>query len=573
MSYDLMFKQANDLYSAGQLDKAEQLYRAVLEAVPENPDVLNMLGLTAQTKGLHQEAISYFLQAVKSSPNHIALYFNLAVSYQSIQKFAQAINAYEKVISLNPNIKETYNNLGAIYECLNQPQIALQMYQNALKSDADYIDAKVNIAVLNKDLKELENLCRKYPLSELAFYYTALHFLEQKDFNKACEYILKADEICDNSPDIKLLKAKINLLLNNIQSAVEDFSSCINLNPKCVEAWVNLADLEENEQYYLKALDLDPENIVAHSNYANWLYQQNRTLEALEEYRKAVIINPDLPELSNNLALVLKDMADYERALDLMMNAFVKDVLQKQYWINIAETLVLFYQTEPEKAKKIAQKWHDLAPSNPFAKHMVSSFNADIKNFDTSYAQELFDLFAETYDQTMKKIKYAVFDKLSELDIKFSGTVLDLGCGTGEFALHFANDNTKITGVDISENMLNLAGKKQLYHNLIKADISDFIKKGLKYNFIVVLDVFEYVQNIEEVLSSVKCDTLIFNIEKADSKNKTYELCYNGRIRHNPEYIKNILLQSGYTDIKDYEFDLRQENSAPVKGVLFIAKK
>ena len=111
MSYDLMFQKANELYSAGLIDEAEQIYRNILEAVPENPDILNMMGLTAQAKNLHQQAISYFSQAIKLSPKHLPLYFNLAFSYQCLQKYIQAIEAYNKVIELNPNIKEAYNNL------------------------------------------------------------------------------------------------------------------------------------------------------------------------------------------------------------------------------------------------------------------------------------------------------------------------------------------------------------------------------------------------------------------------------------------------------------------------------
>ena len=65
MSYDLMFQKANSLYINGSLDEAEQLYRHILEAVPENPDVLNMMGLTAQAKNMHQQAVSYFSQALK----------------------------------------------------------------------------------------------------------------------------------------------------------------------------------------------------------------------------------------------------------------------------------------------------------------------------------------------------------------------------------------------------------------------------------------------------------------------------------------------------------------------------
>lgn len=44
MSYDLLFRRAVDFHQNGEFDKAEMLYRQILETVPENPEVLNLLG-------------------------------------------------------------------------------------------------------------------------------------------------------------------------------------------------------------------------------------------------------------------------------------------------------------------------------------------------------------------------------------------------------------------------------------------------------------------------------------------------------------------------------------------------
>ena len=61
MSYELMFQKAVELQQNGALNEAEQLYRQILETAPQNADVLNLLGLIAQTKGLHSEAVNYFI--------------------------------------------------------------------------------------------------------------------------------------------------------------------------------------------------------------------------------------------------------------------------------------------------------------------------------------------------------------------------------------------------------------------------------------------------------------------------------------------------------------------------------
>ena len=51
--------------------------------------------------------------------------------------------------------------------------------------------------------------------------------------------------------------------------------------------------------------------------------------------------------------------------------------------------------------------------------------------------------------------------------IKKKGTVLDLGCGTGEFVWRFLRDGFSVIGVDLSPKMLQMCEKKLLKKNLI----------------------------------------------------------------------------------------------------------
>ena len=59
-----MFQKAVALQQNGALNEAEQIYRQILETAPNNADVLNLLGLIAQQRGFHQEAVSYFYKEI-----------------------------------------------------------------------------------------------------------------------------------------------------------------------------------------------------------------------------------------------------------------------------------------------------------------------------------------------------------------------------------------------------------------------------------------------------------------------------------------------------------------------------
>jgi ubiquinone/menaquinone biosynthesis C-methylase UbiE len=74
-----------------------------------------------------------------------------------------------------------------------------------------------------------------------------------------------------------------------------------------------------------------------------------------------------------------------------------------------------------------------------------------------------FDAIAETYDRNMKKhrdIQGEIEEILEFLDLKSDQTILEMGTGTGEFALAAARHCSKVYAVDLSTGMLNYARKK-----------------------------------------------------------------------------------------------------------------
>ena len=74
--------------------------------------------------------------------------------------------------------------------------------------------------------------------------------------------------------------------------------------------------------------------------------------------------------------------------------------------------------------------------------------------------------FAEIYDIFMKYVDYDGWYRFLRKFIKKKGTVLDLGCGTGEFIWRFLKDGFSVIGVDLSEKMLEISKKKLKGKNL-----------------------------------------------------------------------------------------------------------
>ena len=89
-----------------------------------------------------------------------------------------------------------------------------------------------------------------------------------------------------------------------------------------------------------------------------------------------------------------------------------------------------------------------------------------------------FDALAEIYDRNMQKyrdIKGEIQEILSFLNIKPDQTVLEIGTGTGEFALAVAPHCSRVYAVDLSEGMLRCAENKARSRGISNVE---FLKGG-----------------------------------------------------------------------------------------------
>ncbi len=576
MSYDLMFQQALALHEQGRFDEAESLYRQILETAPRNPDVLNLLGLVAQAKGIHNEAVELFYKAVCEAPTHAPFYFNLALSLDLWDKPHEALDNYRKALKIDPGIKEAWNNIGTLCQKLGQAAEAETAYRRAAALDSEYAEPRVNLARMKKDLSELKALAKRFPHDALSLYFLADEHYRAGEYDLAAEYATQASANAPTDAEIKILSGLICLAQENTAEARICFQKALALDPRSVPALVNLANLETAageyetaEKHYKRALELSPQNLDAHINYADMLYRQKRLPEALEEYRTAVVIDPGIPEISNNLGVILKDIGEYEEALGLFFNAFNQRPETGEFSVNIAETLTLLHGQEPETAVKIAQNWRRQAPDNAFAVHVCAALQGKPENENNQiYVEKLFDNFADNYELVLQKLDYGVVRSLRNFTGPVEGTLVDLGCGTGLAGLAYQAAGTRLIGVDISEKMLAQARKKGIYKELIKADIVSWLREKPQADAFVAADVFNYIGRLESVIGAAAPVKLAFSTED-DHSVDTCRLTPSGRFAHNPKYVEKLLQKAGYRRIERQSSVLRTENGQPVKGTLW----
>lgn len=99
----------------------------------------------------------------------------------------------------------------------------------------------------------------------------------------------------------------------------------------------------------------------------------------------------------------------------------------------------------------------------------------------------------------------------NEYALKIGGQVLELGCGTGRVALKLAESGFKVTGLDLSEPMIEVFNEKlrNLYYKenitLVKENMAKF-DLGKKFGLIIApFRAFQALTEEEDIISSLNC--------------------------------------------------------------------
>ena len=303
---------------------------------------------------------------------------------------------------------------------------------------------------------------------------------------------------------------------------------------------------------------------------------------AKESLEKAISL-ANLPNTYNNLALTFKALGNLEGALTHLSKAsqlHPNSVLINQ---NLAETY-LAMDHDP-KAIEYFYKALALDKKNQSVKFKLYALLG--KKMDSApkrYVSDLFNKYSETYEQhLLSSLNYEVPKEISHyIDLKYGktrnlGRVLDLGCGTGLCGLGLEARCTELIGIDLSKQMLIKAKEKNAYTHLENVDLTKYLKNSkLKFDVMIAADVLIYLGKLDKLFHYSRRairdgGRFIFSIEVTSTN--CFQVNKTGRFSHNKEYIEELASKEFWHIEFEKEINIRNENSWPVRGLLFSLLK
>jgi predicted TPR repeat methyltransferase len=341
--------------------------------------------------------------------------------------------------------------------------------------------------------------------------------------------------------------------------------------------------LDEAVNSYQKALEIKPDYAEAYGDLGTVFKEQGKLDKAIASYQQALILKPDYAKAYINLGVVFQEggllneaAANYERAL-----AIKADYVAAHF--NLGALYMSLGQTEEAlQSFRLAITYKpDLAP----AAHMIAVLEGQTtQSAPQEYIKELFNHYANNFEHhLLNKLEYTTpqvlfrkFTSLVEGDWRPIRHAIDLGCGTGLSGELFGKIVDRLSGVDLSEKMLEHARKKGVYHALHLADIVSFLNESDDlYDLFLATDVFVYVGALEMVFKAIKDRSLpgaYFAFSTEWIEGVDFVLQKSARYAHSREYINSLCTQFGFRVALCEAIKLRKDHEVWIPGDLFIVQ-
>ena len=412
-------------------------------------------------------------------------------------------------------------------------------------------------------------------------------------FHHALSNQEKAISLYKKSLEIKpdYIDALVSLGRLHVESDFEEsffnFNMALQLNEQSVDILNCLGDLhfkyekyEQAKEYFHKALNQNQSDNISMSNLGICLYRLGDTENAITNLQKSLEIEPNYISALNNLAVIYMDLENYQEGLGLLQKVISLD--KNNYLANKNAGLLYTKLEDFEKAKIFLENALKYNKDDDELNFIYASVdNKTPKNAPLNYVESLFNNYAKNFEISLtKQLDYKFPKKMCEFVINCNDipntfdNAIDLGCGTGLSGEVFRDYVDFFTGVDLSNNMLDIAKKKKIYDELLTGDICNILKKSTKkYNLFIIADVFVYIGELQDVFSQIKNRSeegaiVIFSTEHLEEGD--YKLVKQ-RYRHSKSYIEKILKQNNFNFIDFKTEKLRKDKDSYITGGIYLA--
>lgn len=391
------YNDINKNYDGAHLFRADSLY-------PNDPEVLEYLGRYYSIIGEDDKAINSIGKAIKIESNDPQLYYWRARFFEDNNEFQLAevdytkaieldqSNAFRydvrsifysdskkdiekalddnlKAIELEPNNEFFFYGRGLLYHELKKYDHAIQNYKKAIQINPSYIDAINSIGVIYEEEGRMDLAIETY---------TEGISLEETNPQAAAFCYHNRAVIHEN-------QGRFSEALNDYSKAIElDASNAERYHARSIFYSDSQKDVDQALDDNLKAIELDPNNELYHFLRGLLYHELKKNDRALQNYKKALQINPSYLDAINNIGLIYEEEGSIDLAIETYTEVIALEKTDPLAAAYCCYNRAIIYENQGKfsEALKDYSKSIELDPTNPERYASRSEFYASKQDFE-----------------------------------------------------------------------------------------------------------------------------------------------------------------------------------------------
>jgi tetratricopeptide (TPR) repeat protein len=285
-------------HESGDFSRAANCYRTVLQAVPDQPDALHLLGVIADQQGRHAEAVELIRRAIARAPQAADFHANLAVALLGLGDRAGAIASGHAALGLQPD-----------HAAARRTLILALLAERRMAEAADQLGIAVQAEPRAADLRDMAA--------------RALRGL--KRYDDALLHHRKALALAPDNPDLRQQYAATlaaTMRADAMAEAVRELETVLAKNPSHADALLLFGILLVRQQKPAEALvmldraaALTPDRVELLVNRASALQLLGRDEQAGQDIARALALAPDDCVVLAGRGILREQAGDYQGAL------------------------------------------------------------------------------------------------------------------------------------------------------------------------------------------------------------------------------------------------------------------
>jgi predicted TPR repeat methyltransferase len=473
---------------------------------------------------------------------------------------AQAL--YRQVLELDPRQFDALHLLGVIARQQGDAAAAIALIARAIAVDDAQANAHCNLGVALLDAGRAGDALASH---ERAIERNPAYALAWSNRGNALRALARPDE------------------------ALLSYQRALEIQPNYAEAHCNRAIVLQDQGRYLEALGAAEDALNIKDRYADAWFARGNALhclrllpDAVESFDRAIHLRPQWAEAYSAQGSTLQRLGEFEAALDSYDHALrLKPDYALAHYYRGNALRSMARNDEAIAAYRAALAHGDNPETIAFALASLGVGETPAA-LPPEYVRSLFDQYANHFDQHLTQVlgyqTPAYLDGMlrrvapaSELD------TLDLGCGTGLCAPYLKAYSRSLTGVDLSQQMLDKAAERGLYDQLVCGDLTSYLDgRHDAWDLALAADVFVYIGDLAPVFESVRRalrpgGRFCFSVEAGD--NADYALRPSNRYAHSRSYLERLAAASGFEILAVDALEARQENGTAIAALALVLSK